>query len=129
MGLELEHLIYMAVAGALLPMLTNIFAGFILTIKNKYSDTPKFDKGGVFAWSQLPASGSIFPKSVMIDKSLTHCHFLDITGDKVNGRYSMTKSRWMRSSAALIGICTQEQVDELIVIYKRQKAEFRLRVK
>ena len=127
--MEIEHLFYAALCGALLPMLTNIFAGFILTIKNKYSDTPKFDIGAVFDWSQLPASGSIFPKSIMVNKSSTHCHFLDITENKVNGRYSMPKRRWMISSAALLGICTQEQVDELVEIYKRQRAEFKLEIK
>ncbi len=127
--MELQHLVYAALAGAVSPFLINIFAGLILTIKNKYSDTPKFDIGAVFAWSQLPASGSIFPKSIMVSKSLTHCHFLDIAGDKVNGRYSMTKRRWMISSAALLGICTQEQVDELIKIYQRQRVEFKLEMK
>ncbi len=125
----LEHFFYAALTAALLPMITNIFAGFVLTIKNKYADTPKFDIGGVFAWSQLPNSGSVFPKSIMIGKSLTACHFLDITGCKVNGRYSITKSRWMISSAALIGICTQEQVDVLIENYKRQRVEFNLEIK
>ncbi len=127
--MQFEHLIYAAATAAILPMITNIFAGFVLTIKNKYSDTPKFDIGAVFAWSQLPASGSIFPKSIMVSKSLTHCHFLDISGDKVNGRYSMTKRRWMISSAALLGIIPKEQVDELIKTYKKQRVEFKLEIK
>ncbi len=127
--MELEHFILAALGAAISPFLINVFSGIILTFKNKYADTPKFDTGAVFEWSQLPASGSVFPKSVMIGKSLTACHFLDITGGKVNGRYSITKSRWMIASAALIGICTQEQVDELIENYKRQKIGFHLEIK
>ncbi|MCP3940279.1 MAG: hypothetical protein GY710_02195 [Desulfobacteraceae bacterium] len=114
----IEHLIYAAIAAAVSPFLINIFSGLILTVKNRFSDTPKFNIGSVFEWSQLPASGSIFPKSVMIEKSLTACHFLDISGGHVNGKYSITKSRWMISSASLIGFYSQEKVGILLNEYK-----------
>ncbi len=114
----IETLIYATLAAAVSPFLINIFSGLILTVKNKYSDTPKFNTGAVFEWSQLPASGSIFPKSVMVGKSKTKCHFLDISGDKVNGKYSVTMRRWMTSSASLIGFYSQEKVEILLNEYK-----------
>ena len=105
---------------AISPFVINIFSGIILTVRNRFSDTPKFDIGAVFAWSQLPASGSIFPVSVLVGKSLTACKFIDISTKNNLGRFSIAKFRWMIASAALVGFIDNNKVQKLIAKHKKQ---------
>ncbi len=100
--------------GAIAPFLINILSGIILTIKNKFSETPKFDIGVQTGWSQLPASGSIFPQSVLVAKKLTSCTFVDISNGELKGKFTITKFRWMISSAAIIGMHTKKEAAKLL---------------
>lgn len=108
------------VTAAVTPFTVNYLSGIILTIKNKYSDTPKFGIGAWFSWSLLPNSGTVFPESVLVSKSLTACTFIDVSEGKINGRFTVTKFRWMISSAGLIGMVTKDEVKKLQEGWKQQ---------
>ena len=108
------------ITAAITPFTVNYLSGIILTIKNKYADTPEFDIGSVFEWSFLPTSGSQFPTCILVSKSLTKCKFLDLRKDGKNGLFSVSKFRWMISSGALIYKYDLEVVNTLMDIYLDQ---------
>jgi len=111
---------------AITPFTVNYVSGVILTIKNKYTATPKFSIGAWFAWSLLPNSGAIFPESVLVHKTLTACHFIDISNGTVNGKYAVTKFRWMISSASLVGKLPDSKVAILQRTWERKYANKKL---
>ena len=114
--MDIQNIIIAMAVAAVSPFVVNVFSGVILTVKNRFANTPKFDPGAEFAWSMLPASGSIFPRSVLVSKKLTSCTFVDVSGGKIGGKYSITKFRWMISSASLVGVHSPDSAKAILAI-------------
>ena len=106
----------------LMPQTINFLIAVQVNIVDFFLKIPKYRIGVIYDWAQLPKSGSIFPKSVVVKKGLLRCYLLDISkGD--GGTWSLP---WFRMKQLIPSIIKPISKSDALMLLNNYKSRTKI---